>query len=100
MHLLHWAGHRTAHGATAFSCSDRPAPRIARRYAQRAQGIHNAAAAGGRRHFPFPGAACPELAAETAFRQALRDMTLAEVSGDVLIPSNDQGHEMLFTAGG
>lgn len=45
-------------------------------------------------------AACPELGAEAVFLQALQGMTLAEVSGDVLILSNDQGREMLFTGGG
>ncbi|MFY0311979.1 META domain-containing protein [Leisingera sp. D0M16] len=45
-------------------------------------------------------AACPGLKAEAAFLQALQAMTLAEVSGRVLILSNGQGREMLFTAGG
>ncbi|WP_027235574.1 META domain-containing protein [Leisingera caerulea] len=44
--------------------------------------------------------ACPGLAAEDAFLQALQEMTLAEVSGDVLILSNEAGREMLFTGGG
>ncbi|KIC21191.1 META domain-containing protein [Leisingera sp. ANG-Vp] len=44
--------------------------------------------------------ACPEQDAETAFLQALQEMTLAEISGDVLILSNDQGREMLFASGG
>lgn len=43
-------------------------------------------------------AACPDLAAEAAFLQTLGDMTLAEVAGDVLILSNDQGREMVFNA--
>lgn len=42
--------------------------------------------------------ACPELAAETAFFTALSEMTLAEVSGDVLLLSNETGAEMLFEA--
>lgn len=45
-------------------------------------------------------AACPGLKAEAAFLQALQEMTLAEVSGDVLILTSGQGREMLFTAGG
>lgn len=45
-------------------------------------------------------AACPEREAEAAFLQALQEMTLAEVSGDVLILSNEAGREMLFTGGG
>lgn len=45
-------------------------------------------------------AACPELQAEAAFLHALQEMTLAEVSGNVLILSNGQGREMLFRAGG
>ncbi|KIC35006.1 META domain-containing protein [Leisingera sp. ANG-M7] len=44
--------------------------------------------------------ACPELEAEDAFLKALQKMTLAEVSGDVLILSNEAGREMLFKAGG
>ena len=43
-------------------------------------------------------AACPELAAEKRFFTALSDMTLAEVSGAVLILSNDTGREMVFRA--
>ncbi|WP_342665583.1 META domain-containing protein [Leisingera aquimarina] len=50
--------------------------------------------------FTVTRAACPELALETEFLQSLQTMTLAEVSGDVLILSNGQGREMLFTAGG
>ncbi|OED48394.1 META domain-containing protein [Leisingera sp. S232] len=45
-------------------------------------------------------AACPELAAEAVFLKALQEMTLAEVSGDVLILSNEAGREMLFKDGG
>jgi len=44
--------------------------------------------------------ACPELRAESAFLQALQEMTLAEISGSVLILSNGQGREMLFRADG
>lgn len=44
--------------------------------------------------------ACPELEAEDAFLKALQEMTLAEVTGDVLILSNEAGREMLFRAGG
>lgn len=43
-------------------------------------------------------AACPELAAEQRFFSALGQMTLAELSGPVLILSNDAGDEMYFTA--
>lgn len=42
--------------------------------------------------------ACPALAVENAFIGALAAMTLAEVSGDTLILSNDAGREMVFTA--
>lgn len=42
--------------------------------------------------------ACPELAAEQAYLAALRAMTLAEVQGNTLILSNDQGREMVFSA--
>lgn len=45
-------------------------------------------------------AACPEREVEAAFLQALQEMTLAEVSGEVLILSNEAGREMLFTGGG
>lgn len=41
---------------------------------------------------------CPEMDDETAFFKALSEMTLAEVSGDVMILSNDAGREMLFKA--
>ncbi|WP_299348276.1 META domain-containing protein [uncultured Shimia sp.] len=41
--------------------------------------------------------ACPELEKETQFFTALEDMTLAEVTGDVLLLSNDAGREMAFT---
>lgn len=41
--------------------------------------------------------ACADLAAEQAYFAAMRDMTLAEVSGDVLILSNDAGGSLLFT---
>nr|WP_217434112.1 META domain-containing protein [Leisingera sp. ANG59] len=44
--------------------------------------------------------ACPQLEAEGAFLKALQEMTLAEVSGDVLILSNSAGREMLFKGGG
>ncbi|MEW2912517.1 META domain-containing protein [Leisingera sp. JC11] len=44
--------------------------------------------------------ACPKLEAEAAFLQALQQMTLAEVTGDVLILSNEAGREMLFKDGG
>ena len=42
--------------------------------------------------------ACPDLEAETAYLGALQEMTLAEVSGPVLILSNDAGREMVFRA--
>lgn len=41
---------------------------------------------------------CADLPAEAAFFEALRSMTLAEVSGDVLLLSNDAGGEMVFSA--
>lgn len=43
--------------------------------------------------------ACPDLALETRFFEALQAMTLAEVSGGTLILSNDKGREMVFRAG-
>lgn len=42
--------------------------------------------------------ACPDLAAEGVFFNALNQMTLAEVAGKVLILTNDAGHEMVFRA--
>lgn len=42
--------------------------------------------------------ACPALAQETAFFTALSQMTLAEISGGVLILSNAAGRQMLFRA--
>ena len=42
--------------------------------------------------------ACPDLEAEVRFFQALNQMTLAEVQGDLLILSNDAGSEMVFEA--
>lgn len=44
--------------------------------------------------------ACPDLAAEGAFFEALGAMTLAEVQGPVLILSNEAGREMAFRAAG
>jgi len=40
--------------------------------------------------------ACPELAQETQFFEALRAMTLSEVSGTLLLLSNDTGAQMVF----
>ncbi len=40
--------------------------------------------------------ACPGLAEETAYLEALAAMTLAETSGPVLILSDDTGREMVF----
>lgn len=42
--------------------------------------------------------ACPELATESAYFDALSAMTLVEVSGDVMILSNEDGRKMIFTA--
>ncbi|MEL7254460.1 MAG: META domain-containing protein [Pseudomonadota bacterium] len=42
--------------------------------------------------------ACPDLPAETAFFDALQAMTLAEVGGDTLFLSNDDGRKMVFRA--
>lgn len=42
--------------------------------------------------------ACPDLAQETAFLSALEAMTLAEVQGDVLILSTEEGRELVFAA--
>lgn len=43
-------------------------------------------------------AACPELEQEGIFFAALLTMSQSEVSGDVLILRNDDGHEMVFKA--
>lgn len=43
-------------------------------------------------------AACSDLDQEQRFLTALQDMTLAEISGDVLILSDDNGRDMAFTA--
>ncbi|MEP2028309.1 MAG: META domain-containing protein [Paracoccaceae bacterium] len=40
--------------------------------------------------------ACPDLEAEAKFFDALSDMTLSEVLGNVMILSNDAGREMVF----
>lgn len=42
--------------------------------------------------------ACPDLAAETAYFNALAAMSLVEVTGDVMILSNEGGRKMVFTA--
>ena len=42
--------------------------------------------------------ACPELEAEGSYFAALMAMTQSEVSGNVLILRNEDGHEMVFTA--
>ena len=43
--------------------------------------------------------ACPELDAEIAFFTALTEMTQAEVLGNTMILSTEDGREMLFKAG-
>lgn len=43
-------------------------------------------------------AACAELEAEGFYFAALMTMTQSEVSGNVLILRNEDGHEMVFTA--
>lgn len=43
--------------------------------------------------------ACPDLKAEQTYFDALRAMTLVEVSGTVLILSNDDTGRMVFEAG-
>jgi len=40
--------------------------------------------------------ACPEMAQELVFFEALTTMSLIEFSGPMLILSNDVGHEMVF----
>jgi heat shock protein HslJ len=42
--------------------------------------------------------ACPDLAAEAQFFDALSTMTLVEVLGRTLILTDDNGREMLFQA--
>jgi heat shock protein HslJ len=44
--------------------------------------------------------ACPELAAENAYFEALSEVTLSEVLGDTLILSNDDGVLLTFKSGG
>lgn len=44
--------------------------------------------------------ACPDLMAEERYLAALADMSLAEISGPLLLLSNDQGQELLFKASG
>ncbi|PHO04911.1 META domain-containing protein [Rhodobacteraceae bacterium 4F10] len=41
---------------------------------------------------------CPDLETEMAFFKALESMTLAELSGDVLLLSNDSGAQLVFRA--
>lgn len=43
-------------------------------------------------------AACEDLDQEQRFFDALNAMSLAEISGEVMILSNDDGREMVFTA--
>lgn len=42
--------------------------------------------------------ACEDLAAEGTFLASLAEMTIAEVSGDTVILSNDAGRQMVFRA--
>ena len=42
--------------------------------------------------------ACPNLTEEGVFFEALGDMTIAEVLGDIMILSNENGREMVFKA--
>ncbi|MEM9580800.1 MAG: META domain-containing protein [Pseudomonadota bacterium] len=42
--------------------------------------------------------ACPDLAQETLYFDALERMSLVEVQGDTLILSNDTGEQMVFRA--
>ena len=42
--------------------------------------------------------ACPNLAAESDYFDALAAMTLVEVTGDVMILSNEDGRKMVFSA--
>ncbi len=42
--------------------------------------------------------ACPDLPAEGAFFNALEQMSIAEVSGNTLILSNEDGRQMIFKA--
>lgn len=41
---------------------------------------------------------CPEMDEETLFFKVLSEMTLAEVSGDIMILSNEAGRQMVFKA--
>ena len=43
--------------------------------------------------------ACPDHGDEKTFLSALREMTIAEVQGNVLILSDETGREMVFRAG-
>lgn len=40
--------------------------------------------------------ACPDLALESRYLQALQDMTLIELTGDTLVLTSDAGREMTF----
>ncbi|MBM7070117.1 META domain-containing protein [Actibacterium sp. 188UL27-1] len=40
--------------------------------------------------------ACPDLPAETIFFEALEAMALAEVSGDILILTDESGRQLIF----
>lgn len=42
--------------------------------------------------------ACSDLDLESRFLAALREMTLSEVSGDILVLSTPAGREMVFAA--
>lgn len=42
--------------------------------------------------------ACPDLDAETNFFAALSQASISEVSGDTFLLSDNNGHEMVFTA--
>jgi heat shock protein HslJ len=42
--------------------------------------------------------ACPELDAESKYLEALSQATISEISGEILILSNDDGLSMLFSA--
>ncbi|MDV4146232.1 META domain-containing protein [Shimia sp. FJ5] len=42
--------------------------------------------------------ACPDYKAEAAYLDSLREMTLVEISGDVMILSNEAGRKMVFSA--
>ncbi|HCQ58707.1 MAG TPA: META domain-containing protein [Sulfitobacter sp.] len=49
-------------------------------------------------HIAATRRACPDIAAETAFLNALGDVTISDVLGDTLILSDESGERLIFKA--